>query len=207
MPREINTTVYSYKELGPNSKKRAIEDYQHSHDNVDEFWDEFTKEKFIAKAKAFGMDEPEIAYSGFCSQGDGASIFGKVDVIAFVHAIGQAHKWLWLFDDSIYGHDYALITSNSMRYFHENTMDIQWHEYPNADIKWVAEWVDADCTRLADLIIEKFRDMARTLYQELNRDYTHVTSDEAVEEQLIENDYEFYSNGKRFTECSYLLEN
>ncbi|MFC4216219.1 hypothetical protein [Pseudophaeobacter arcticus] len=45
---------------------------------------------------------------------------------------------------------------------------------------------------------EALRDMARWLYRQLGAEYDHLTSDEAIEEGIIVNDYTFTEAGCRF---------
>ena len=40
--------------------------------------------------------------------------------------------------------------------------------------------------------------MARWLYRQLEREHEYLTSDEAVDESIIANDYTFTASGRRF---------
>ena len=42
------------------------------------------------------------------------------------------------------------------------------------------------------------RDLARWLYRQLQAEYDHLTSDEAIEEGIIVNEYTFTEEGRRF---------
>ena len=52
---------------------------------------------------------------------------------------------------------------------------------------------DAEAT-----VIEVLRDLARWLYRQLEREYDYLTSDEAVDEAIVANEYSFTVDGKRF---------
>jgi len=55
------------------------------------------------------------------------------------------------------------------------------------------------CNRLADTDdLEALRDLARWLYRQLEAEYDHLTSDEAIEEGIIVNEYTFTEAGRRF---------
>ena len=45
---------------------------------------------------------------------------------------------------------------------------------------------------------EALRDLARWLYRQLEVEYDHLTSDEAIEEGIIVNEYTFTEGGRRF---------
>ena len=49
-----------------------------------------------------------------------------------------------------------------------------------------------------DVITEALRDLARWLYRQLEREYEYLTSDEAVDESIVANDYTFTGSGRRF---------
>lgn len=46
--------------------------------------------------------------------------------------------------------------------------------------------------------MEALRDLARWLYRQLEREYDYLTSDEAVDEAIVANEYSFTVDGKRF---------
>ncbi|RQP07155.1 MAG: antitoxin of toxin-antitoxin stability system, partial [Paracoccus sp. BP8] len=49
-----------------------------------------------------------------------------------------------------------------------------------------------------ETVIEALRDLARWLYRQLEREYDYLTSDEAVDEAIVANEYSFTVDGKRF---------
>ena len=56
-------------------------------------------------------------------------------------------------------------------------------------------WATADAE---EVVIEALRDLARWLYRQLEAEYDHLTSDEAIEEGIIVNEYTFTEAGRRF---------
>lgn len=82
MPKKIEVTVYTFKELLELKNEKAIErareklrEWATSHD-----WYEYTYEEWKKILEAIGFTSPEIQFSGFWSQGDGASFTSGVDV-------------------------------------------------------------------------------------------------------------------------------
>lgn len=49
-----------------------------------------------------------------------------------------------------------------------------------------------------EIVTEALRDLARWLYRQLEVEYDHLTSDEAIEEGIIVNEYTFTEAGRRF---------
>ena len=49
-----------------------------------------------------------------------------------------------------------------------------------------------------EVVIEALRDLARWLYRQLEREFDHLSSDEAVDETIVANDYTFTESGRRF---------
>ena len=49
-----------------------------------------------------------------------------------------------------------------------------------------------------ETVMEALRDLARWLYRQLEREYDYLTSDEAVDEAIVANEYSFTVDGKRF---------
>ena len=52
-----------------------------------------------------------------------------------------------------------------------------------------------------EIVTEALRDLARWLYRQLEVEYDHLTSDEAIEEGIIVNEYTFTEAGRRFGEA------
>ncbi len=49
-----------------------------------------------------------------------------------------------------------------------------------------------------EIVTEALRDLARWLYRQLQAEYDHLTSDDAIEEGTIVNEYTFTEAGLRF---------
>ncbi|MEF9601911.1 antitoxin of toxin-antitoxin stability system, partial [Paracoccus sp. PXZ] len=49
-----------------------------------------------------------------------------------------------------------------------------------------------------DAVIEVLRDLARWLYRQVEREYDCLSSDKAVDETILANDYTFTEAGRRF---------
>ena len=68
---------YTFDELSPEAKKHAIDSNRDYHIDSHNWWDPII-EGFTEEIEAIGMTDIHCAFSGFYSQGDGASFTGKV---------------------------------------------------------------------------------------------------------------------------------
>jgi hypothetical protein len=122
MSKVIEVEVYKYGELSEQAQQKAREWYI---EGMDYEWWEGTYEmaKEDGKEKGFYIDK--IYFSGFCSQGDGASWIGQVDVRQWLEtnvpdSIGLS-AWCQLIQEE-YIEKHIRVVANSSHYCHESTM-------------------------------------------------------------------------------------
>ena len=84
----------------------------------------------------------------------------------------------------------AAEASHRGRYYHEYTMSI---DVTRESTTWQPPTEDAEET-----VTEALRDLARWLYRQLAAEYEQLTSDEAVDEGIVINEYTFTDAGRRF---------
>lgn len=185
---------------------------EHRYINVDHFdWYESTYSDWYDKLSAMGFTPGKFGFSGFCSQGDGASFTGMVyakDMRQFM----IANDLLEEFPAVAYFADYegegkVSITAkrNHSRYEHEYSVDIEVNAHD--DIFYIVDDVE-DSTDLRDVLFctmadklrleeqdafqsrvtEILRDLMRQFYRDLEAEYEYLTSDECVLEFLKAND-------------------
>lgn len=213
MPEIIETTVHRLDELSDDAKDEARAWYRQV--GLDHDWFEFVYEDFERICAILGVNlktvpvrlygggtrqKPCIWFSGFWSQGDGACFEGR-----YSHAAGatRAIRDHALKDNEL--HRIAdVLQAVQRRNFYQlhatvTHRDRYYHEY------CMAIWVERDSPTWQDMtadaeetVIEALRDLARWLYRQLEREYDHLTSDEAIEEGIIVNEYTFTEGGRRF---------
>jgi hypothetical protein len=229
MPRTYPVTVFQYAELSDKAKERA-RDWWREASAGDNFFAEFATDDFRETLKALGFDiqrtgrylapnDPRagdtIQWSGFWSQGDGASFSGTWRASDCDPAALLADRpGVWPVESG--GHECpsnvelhriageilackaAGLTfvrlAQSGRYSHEMTMsidDAEWREdAPGVD--------DADVTApMQGRFLDAARDLARAFYKALEAEYDYQNSDEQIAETIIANEYEFTAEGKR----------
>ena len=117
-------TTYKYQDLSDSAKETARQWYL---EGMDYEWWEGVYEMVIEDGKEKGFYINEIFFSGFHSQGDGASWIGQVDVGAWLKAnapdsIGVSALVALVNKDYIEKH--VRVSRSSSNYCHENTMDV-----------------------------------------------------------------------------------
>lgn len=193
--REVITKVYNFNELSDKAKELAIE--KNRYFNVDSTsWSEFVIDDFCRKCAEYGIDVDgkDVSFTGFWSQGDGASFVGEVtDMELFLQRIGvdlpkDVSERLIVRFSRIgwrYSHEYTCIT--------EYERDFDCDEEIEAEEKY-SEQLNSIYEKAEGLRVE----LCRTLYNTLEQSYCELTSDESIAEAMIANEYEFYGTGERY---------
>ena len=145
-------------------------------------------------------DKPQIHFSGFHCQGDGASFAGRYSYARGATKAIRAHapkdEELHRIADELQAvqrRNFFQLHSTirqSGRYCHEYTMTI---EVERDSPTWQPPTDDAE-----DAVTEAMRDLARWLYRQLRSEYEHQTSNDAVDEIVGTNEWTFTADGKRF---------
>ena len=84
----------------------------------------------------------------------------------------------------------AAEVSHRGRYYHEYTMSV--------DVCRDSPTLQPPTEDAEKIVSEALRDLARWLYRQLEAEYDHLTSDEAIEEGIIVYEYTFTEGGRRF---------
>ena len=212
---------YSFEELSPEAKKNALDEMRDINTEY-QGWHEPIIEDFEERMKELGVDGVEVSYSGFYSQGDGASFTGDVfDTKTFMSkALGlKDTEWIDMGEEEKPEDEGSRLRADlldigfdtrekltpdnfvikverlSSRYSHENTIEGKVY------IEDIPESIEDEIPSqtIEDEIEEKVTNWARSeskdLYRNLERYYDELRSDESVEETIIENDYKFDKDG------------
>jgi len=179
------TVIKTYGTFEELSKERQIKELdKRRYDYVQgDLYYECIVDDFKECLKLLGFSDIQLRWSGFCSQGDGASwsgVFEKPDnIIENIDKIKKDYAYMMdIFDFVKFAHAQvqiikeANIDFSNDRYCHEHTMH-------------------CDDSRLFELWAKQ---VARNLYKELEKSYEYYTSDEFLKEQLIDTEVEFLIN-------------
>jgi hypothetical protein len=181
-----------------------------------EWWDS-VYDDFVEVCKILGVEladdpvrlmgggvryKPRIAFSGFGSQGDGASFEGcfrgKLDMVEKIKEYAPLDEDLHniaacLYVDFVepYNATCRVDISTTGRYSHSHTMRFEFNDFENSE----GEWEQMEDRGRETVVENNLRWLADWLYTRLEKDYDWLTSDEVVAENIIANGYEFDENG------------
>lgn len=179
--------------------------------NLDHGWWDSVYNDFgcICTILGIAIDGDEPAFSGFWSQGDGASWTGRYIPVqitawgtpnkatydlapALIREYAPTDETLHAIADElcmlarVYYPAYAHVRRHDNRYVHEMTMCVSEIEPYEAGAEFADEVTDA----LEEALLVQFRALAVWLYNTLERRHDYLTSDEAVADTLAANEIE-----------------
>jgi hypothetical protein len=128
---------YTYSELEGSAKDRARQHYI-EHWIIDDWYDSVYYD-FKSEGIVHGFHIEDIKFSGFWSQGDGASWIGDIDLVLFIEkhlpeSIGR-DCWVWMIQDG-WIHNRLSVYQKGSHYSHSNTMsigNIETYDYSNGE--------------------------------------------------------------------------
>lgn len=172
--------------------------------NVDHDWWDCTYDYWKNRLSRMGVYVDDISFSGFRSQGDGASFTGRIRTAKYlkrfmrIHGMRERYRTIYTLADHL--NMWVDITRGSSHYAHENTVTAEAYlEEPH--------WIDRDTEDLREALVlelyneamlhwrdfdkdveETLRGYMHDIYRDLEKEYDYLTSDEVVAEAIIIND-------------------
>lgn len=203
MPRTIERTVLKFSELSPAAKEKARSAARYRDVEQDGWWN-CTYADAIYVASLMGIDigrngkRPAIHFSGFCSQGDGASFSGWYNHREDAHTKVREHapkdEELHAIVDGLVvmqttarllhgGRLYARVETSG-HYSHSGTMD--------ADVTYVDTEGEAPaCSEEVEKdLLALLRRFADWIYEQLETEHDYLTSDKHINEYLSEEEFD-----------------
>ena len=206
--RTIETKAYKFDELNEEGKEKAREWWRDC-ENQDSSFSEFVCEDAATIAALFGLDintrrvtlmggghrhDPNIYYSGFSPQGDGACFEGRYEykkgalkaVKEHAPQDTELHSIVLALQQAQAKNFYQVVcrTAHRGHYYHSGCMHV------------TCERAD-DCNVVGeDDFIQALREFADWIYSRLEAEYDWVTADEQVDESIRTNGYEFTKGGE-----------
>ena len=207
---------YRFDELPEDLQEKVIEKRRYW--NVDDsFWYEHLLEYWKEDLEKMGFEDADIRFSGFWSQGDGASFTARCDNQKVLNTLflcnekniadlKQWRLWFELVENGPYiNFD---IKRNYSRYVHEfsveGVVDEDFSGFTNKIYEGLNEKGQKYYTSkfdqkvnweyLKDMFNEFVRDICREIYSSLEKEYEYFTSDSYLKEWLKESDEEFEVN-------------
>lgn len=202
MARTVRTKVYKFNELSKEAQAKVIEKMYDI--NVDYDWWKWTIEEQTEDLTEKGYEDVEISFSGFGSQGDGASLTGKLNLLKWLENNGNALK----IRSSVIGlinsgkvHVGIDITRFSHHYVHERStsVNVSVDFYSNGLISWPDNIEKYLLDKLENYLESEVIRLNKGIYKALEEEYFYQTSEEAIKETIEANEYEFTQDGRLFS--------
>jgi hypothetical protein len=184
--------VFTYENLPPLLKEKVLVCYENIN-TEDTEWHESIYECWKNILIEHGFENAQLNFSGFCSQGDGASFTANVNLEVFLKKYRLGNIFRLALNATKIGLVKIEIYRNDDRYYHESTMSARSENHDNNNEKLNIQLDD-----LNDLILARAMLLAKELYSDLRTEYDYLTSPIGIEGTLIMNDYRFTSEGEIF---------
>jgi len=206
---------YTFDELSPEAKQNAIDRNRDYSVEGNDWWEPII-EGFTEDLEDIGMTNVECEFSGFYSQGDGASFTGKVsDNDKFLKSVGIDLFYPGLMGlsnrlsdkietviNEISESIYISIERYDSRHYHYNTIsanvEVQGDDEIELDLGLemsIEISVSDICERIEPMITDWAREKSKELYRNLENDYEELTSDESIASDLELSGYSFDKDG------------
>ena len=193
--KTITINTYTFPELSEEAKDKARQCYHDAYMS-DGFWHECTIDDAKEVGKILGFDVRDVHFSGFWSQGDGASWTGGYEyakgapaaVASYTGNDAELIRIAHGLQDIQRRNFYRLTASVSVsgRYSHSHTMRAAVEDSSNAY---------RDVSDAEEDVLELFRDFADWIYKNLRNEYDYQTSDLAITETFDANGVAFDADG------------
>lgn len=212
MPDIICTTVYQFPELSDAAKEKARRWYREAafHDDWwDVVYDDFEricdilgvslKRRSVRLMGAAPGRSPASGFRGFRHKGTVLPSRRRLDTPMApreIRAYAPQDQILHGIADRLQAaqrqnfYQLSADVTHRGRYYHEYCMSI--------DVSRDSPTGQPPTAGSEETVVETLRDLARWLYRQLEAEYDHLTSDEAVEEGIVINEYTFTEGGRRF---------
>ena len=193
--KTIKIKLYEFDELSKEVQEKVIENNRDI--NTDYDWYKYTLEEEGGKLEALGYTSPEINFSGFYSQGDGACFSSGLNIKLWLEANKKQKEYKTAYKLSEY---LSGRITTSGHYSHSGTMSVSLdsdydRNYYDTNRK-LEDKLNSELVELEADILNMARNEADRIYKVLEKEYEALTSSEAIIETLEANEYTFEDNGR-----------
>ena len=219
MSKVIEVEVFKYDELSDSAKDRARDWYI---EGMDYQWWDSVYEMSIENGYEKGFCIDKIYFSGFWSQGDGASWKGQVDVRQWLEthckdSIGMS-AWCALIQEEVvskhiqvtqsghYSHDETMGFANVENYtdqFSDDWQMVMPSIFEGMKVQYLFDIIATDDTcpyknidDITTAIAISAKDYAKDIYSSLREEYEYLCSEEMMMDHFEANDYHFDEDGR-----------
>jgi len=179
--------AFQLSELSEKAQERALQQYIEHLSSYE--WYDFVYGDAKEDAPPY-FDVRNIDFSGFASQGDGASWSGTVNLLNWCEAHGNTRCADLIRDDYI--EEAGVVTQEASTYSHSGTMGLDIDDYTNDDRVPGSE---AAADEMRDEVLTEAKDYADQIYRNLEETYNYECSQEAFEDSVAANEWLFDAEG------------
>ena len=201
--------TYTILELNPEAKEKALQSIMNDSifrgRDIDLDWGVEAEQDELEEG--FGLANVEVSFSGFWSQGDGASFTGRVvNIPKFIRAIGIKDEILdkaMQALDEVYEMSIVRIDS---RYVHENTVRFDLDPIDDTELILMSGFGIGDITMDLNELLEEIgfeaeasewvKTKSKEIYSKLEKAYNDEFSEDAAEEWADQWEIQFDEEGK-----------
>lgn len=186
--KTIQTQLFNFDELSEDAQKEAL---NANRDFLadDPHWDTVYIWECEDMLKEKGYSEIDIRYSGFSSQGDGASATAVVDLEKWIAVDPEKRSKFQPIADI--DHIAKVVRAPYPHYVHSNMIDAEVTVYDED----IADDLEKIACELEKAITTDIRALSDEIYKTLEGEYDSITSDEVLAEHFTENEYWFLEDG------------
>jgi len=188
MKKIIQTEVVTFDELTPQQQAKVLDNLRDI--NTDFEWWESSYDFYKILLGYMGFEGVEISFSGFSSQGDGASFtadrysYAKDAVKKIREASPTDTAFTQCAKEIQHRYFYGItgiVCRKSTMYAHQNTVEA---EIFNSKGEWIGQKPEQEFNTI-------IRRLMKHIYRQLEEEYDDLTSDEQVKEAIEANEYFF----------------
>ena len=206
--------TYRFEELDDKAKEKVFESYRTDEFYPGDWWHEAAVEDFVEDRTKEGWDleTKDVHFSGFWSQGDGASFDGKVTCETWIkfHKLEAKFPTIMKVLHNTHPLTAKIYTNHFGTYYcHSNTRYLEIEEDGQLD-EHIYGWDDEakeqaimekwneEVMRLEEILEDNREELSQQLYSKLEKQYDYYMTDEAIKEDLEANPETYLANGNIF---------
>lgn len=209
--KTIKIEVYTFEQLSEKSKETAIDYFRNI--NVDQGWWEAVYDDFKEIANLFGIsvDLKRTYFDGFYHQGQGSSYTASVNAIKMIEGV-KVQAWKKYSPNEKFKLQPLSIDRRVIELIHDGTIDVYATVTPGYRCASIAvsvyfryggtsctnyDKIDKNLEGVEDWVTNVCEELNHFLFKKLRDEFDYLTSNEAVIETIIADDYDFTREGKR----------
>lgn len=214
MPRTdtVTTTVYTFDELSDEAKEKARDKWRENHLDY-EWWDAvYNWADEVFKIIGIQSDDyvkcmggkmrrkgPDIRFSGFCSQGDGACFEGSY---SYTKGAAKAIRKDYPKEEELH-RIVDELQALQRRHFFKLKARVRhtghYHHSRSVEIEVFKEGYDySGADDVHEEVSDLMRDLMDWIYEKLEQEHDYLLSDECIDESIRSNEVEFTEDGSRY---------